>query len=239
MKAIIIGAGRGRRLMPTTADTPKCFAPVQGRPILDWILEALAANGVTRIAFIGGYQIDKVRAAYPHFRFHHNADWENTNILASLMCAEAEMDEPFLSCYSDTLFTAAAVGRLLAAPADLSLLIDTAWLARYTHRTLHPPDDAEKVTARNGRITRVHRDIDPALAHGEFTGMARFTAAGAALLREHFHRSEAGRHPKAYLIHLFQEMIDQGVPFAHADTPGGYMEIDTQQDFELAQIHWP
>ena len=29
MKAIIIGAGRGRRLMPTTAETPKCFAEVR------------------------------------------------------------------------------------------------------------------------------------------------------------------------------------------------------------------
>ena len=238
MKAIIIGAGRGRRLMPTTADTPKCFAAVRDRPILDWILDALAANGVTRVCFIGGYQIDKVRAAYPHFRFHHNPGWEHNNILASLMCAEFEMDEPFLSCYSDTLFTAAAVSRLLESPADLSLLVDTDWLSRYVHRTAHPPDDAEKVTTRNGLVTRVHRDIDSAQAHGEFTGMARFSAAGAALLREHFRRSQAGRNPEAYLIHLFQEMIDQGVAFAHADTPGGYMEIDTQQDFDLAQQYW-
>ena len=33
MQAIIIGAGRGQRLMPTTADTPKCFAEVNGRRI--------------------------------------------------------------------------------------------------------------------------------------------------------------------------------------------------------------
>ena len=32
MRAIIIGAGRGARLMPTTADAPKCFAEVRGRP---------------------------------------------------------------------------------------------------------------------------------------------------------------------------------------------------------------
>ena len=40
MQAIIIGAGRGQRLMPTTADTPKCFAEVGGRRILDWALAA-------------------------------------------------------------------------------------------------------------------------------------------------------------------------------------------------------
>jgi len=238
MKAIIIGAGRGRRLMPSTANTPKCFAQVRGQPILEWILDAFAANGVTRVSFVGGYLIDKVCAAHPEFHFHHNTDWENNNILASLMCAESEMDEPFVSCYSDTLFTPDAVARLLASQADLSLLIDTDWLARYRERTLHPPDDAEKVTTSNGLVTRIHRGIDPAEAHGEFTGMAMFSETGAALLREHYHSSEAGRNPKAYLIHLFQEMIEKSVQFAHADTPGGYMEIDTQQDFELAQRDW-
>ena len=33
-------------------------------------------------------------------------------------------------------------------------------------------------------------------------------------------------------------MIEAGVDMAHADTPGDYMEVDTQQDFELAQRHW-
>ncbi|HEY8503834.1 MAG TPA: NTP transferase domain-containing protein, partial [Gemmataceae bacterium] len=96
MRAIIIGAGRGRRLMPTTADTPKCFAEVRGRRILDWALAALRANGIDRIAFVGGYQIDKVRAAYPELTFRHNADWENNNILLSLFHAEDLMDGPFL-----------------------------------------------------------------------------------------------------------------------------------------------
>ena len=75
MRAIIIGAGRGSRLMPTTANQPKCFARVQDRRILDWSLSALADNGIDDICFIGGYQIDKVRADYPNFTFRHNADW--------------------------------------------------------------------------------------------------------------------------------------------------------------------
>ncbi len=84
MRVIVIGAGRGRRLMPTTADAPKCFAEVAGRPLLDWTLEAFRANGLDRICFIGGYRIEKVKEAYPTFVFRHNADWEHNNILASL-----------------------------------------------------------------------------------------------------------------------------------------------------------
>src|SRR5439155_10525997 len=55
MRAIIIGAGRGRRLMPTTADTPKCFAEVGGKRLLDWTLGALMEAGVRDICFVGGY----------------------------------------------------------------------------------------------------------------------------------------------------------------------------------------
>ena len=73
--------------------------------MLDWGLQALAANGITDICFIGGYQIEKVRRDYPQFTFRHNADWENNNILASLMHAEDLMEEPFVCCYSDILFT--------------------------------------------------------------------------------------------------------------------------------------
>ena len=160
MQAIIIGAGRGQRLMPTTADTPKCFAEVGGRRILDWTLDAFRANGVDRIAFIGGYQIDKVRAAYPELTFRHNADWANNNILASLFHAEDLMDGPFVCSYSDILFTPEVVRRALASTDDMALVVDTDWRERYTDRTEHPPDDAEKVMVEGGAVTRVSRDID-------------------------------------------------------------------------------
>src|SRR5215211_850131 len=105
MRVIVIAAGRGRRLMPTTANAPKCYAEVQGKRLLDWGLQALTANRISDICFIGGYQIDKVRADYPRFTFRHNADWENNNILASLMNAQDLMDDPFMCTYSDVLFT--------------------------------------------------------------------------------------------------------------------------------------
>ncbi len=248
MQAIIIGAGRGARLMPTTADTPKCFAEVRGKRILDWTLDALRAQGVERVAFIGGYQIDKVRQSYPELTFRHNRDWERNNILASLFCAEDLMEQGFLCAYSDILFTPRVVERVLAASDDISLVVDTAWADRYVERSEHPADDAEKVTVRNGLVTRIHRAIPTEDAHGEYIGVARFSPAGASRLREHFHRCqhesaggpfrEAKSFEKAYFIHLLQEMIEAGEQMVHVDTPGEYIEIDTQQDFEYARQNW-
>src|SRR5437660_6307784 len=200
MKAIIIGAGRGRRLMPTTADTPKCYAEVHGQRLLDWAVRAFAAREISDICFIGGYQIAKVQRDYPQFTFRHNAGWEHNNILASLMHAEDLMAEGFVCCYSDILFTSDVVRGVLANPGDIALSVDTLWLDRYQHRTQHPPEDAEKVLARNGHVTRIHRAIAPREAHGEYTGIARFTPAGAAQLIEHYHRAR-----KAHTGNPFRE----------------------------------
>jgi choline kinase len=248
MRVIVIAAGRGRRLMPTTAGAPKCFAEVSGKRLIDWAVSAFQANNLNDICFIGGYQIQKVKQDYPQFTFRENADWENNNILASLFCAEDQMNGPFICCYSDVLFTPEIVAKLANSPDDHVLGVDTEWLTRYEHRTDHPPDDAENVTVNGGTVTRVHREISEADAYGEYIGVAKFSAAGAARLREYYHRAkreyagkpwrEASVFEKAYLILLFQQMIESGERFTHVDTPGGYIEVDTQQDFEYARQHW-
>ena len=248
MRAIIIGAGRGRRLMPTTENVPKCFAVVHGKRLLDWILDALAAGGVTDVCFIGGYRVEAVEREYPQFTFRYNRDWEQNNILVSLMCAEDLMDRPFVTTYSDILYTGAIVRDLVASPADIAIGMDTDWRTHYRPRTQHPPHDAEKALMKDGRVVRVQREIPYEDATGEFIGVAKFSARGGALLREHYHRRRqefldkpyrgAATFQKAYLIHLFQDMIEQGVPFGHADTHGQYREIDTQEDLDLAQRGW-
>ena len=248
MRAIIIGAGRGKRLMPTTDETPKCFAEVQGRRIIDWNLQSFAENGITEICFIGGYRIEKVKWEYPHFIFRENRDWSNNNIMVSLMHAEDLMNVPFVCSYSDCLFSAGVVGSVLKSSAEIALSVETDWLARYARRSDHPTDDAEKVSTQNGLITRIHREMENENAHGEYTGIAKFSANGARRLIYHYHRCrqaysgrsfrEAPVLEKAYLIHLFQEMIEAGETLAYCDHRGGYVEIDTQQDYRLAELHW-
>jgi choline kinase len=252
MKAIVIGAGRGRRLMPLTEDQPKCFAPVAGKRILDWILEALGAGGfgAADVAFIGGYRIDAIRANYPTFTYYENASWAQNNILASLFCAERAMERGFVCTYADILYRGHAVERLVASPHDITLVVDTDFRRRYQRRSQHPESDAEKVRATGDRITEVNRRIPGEAAAGEYIGVARFTPRGVALLREHFHRV-LGRYgwsdrpfqgapsvQMAYLIHLFQEMLEQGVEIHRVNTHGDYYEIDTTEDYQIVQEEW-
>ena len=69
MDAIILAAGKGTRLRPHTATTPKPLLNVQGRPILDWIVGALPP--VERLVVVVNYlsdQIEEYLAKQTHVR---------------------------------------------------------------------------------------------------------------------------------------------------------------------------
>ena len=237
--------------MPLTEDQPKCFAEIGGRRILDWILDALAAGGFSakNIVFVGGYQLPVLRREYPDFTYVENTEWERNNILASLFCAEGHMGEGFVCTYADILYRPFAVERVMESRRDITLVVDTDFRTRYQHRSMHPETDAEKVRCQGERVVEVSRRIPGEEASGEYIGVAKLTAAGAASLRDHYHRARrdvgeegafqgAATFRQAYLIHLFQEMLEKGVVMHRVDTHGEYHEIDTTEDYALAMEQW-
>jgi choline kinase len=250
VKAIIIGAGRGSRLRHLTEDIPKTLVPILGRPMLESILEALAAGGFRRsdVIFICGYKADAIRAAYPDLTFIENRDWERNNILLSLLCAREHMTGGFVSTYADIVYRPSIVADLVRAPHDITLACDTDWRRRYHGRSQHPESDAEKMRADGHRVLEVSRRIPSEHACGEFIGVMKLSQAGAARFLEAFDEAAAayaGREfregrpfEKAYLIDLIEHMLQRGEPMHRVDTHGGYMEIDTLQDASLAEAWW-
>lgn len=238
IRPILIGAGRGRRLGPNTDAIPKTLVPVMGRPMLEWILDALKEAGFAKkdVVFVCGYKADVLRARYPEFTYVENRHWESNNILASLFCAREHMTDGFVSSYTDIVYRGEIVSKLMKADGDRVLACDTHWRKRYTNRSQHPETDGEKMRAENGRVIEVHRAIDSDRAHGEFIGVAKFTPQGARELIEAHDREKL--HAKAYMIELFERMIANGSHFGHVDTPGGYMEIDTEEDLAAAEGWW-
>jgi len=250
MRPIIIGAGRGSRLGSNTDDIPKALVPVMGRSMLEWILEALGAAGFERkdVVFICGYRAEVVRARYPEFTFVHNHDWERNNILASLLCARPHLQGGFVSTYADIVYRGSAVKRLAQSPHDKVLVCDTDWRRRYVNRSQHPESDGEKLRAEGSRVLELSRRIASHEASGEFIGVAKFSAQGAREFVDAFDAAqrqwsgktwrEGRTFERAYLIDLFQDMIERGSEFHRVDTHGGYMEIDTGEDLACAEKWW-
>ncbi len=250
MRAIIIGAGRGMRLEQHTQKIPKTMVEVMGRPMLDWIIEALGSAGIRPqdIVFIGGYAEEVVRRAHPEFTFVTNTNWEHNNILLSLMCAREFLHDGFVSTYGDIVYDGEIVKKLVASQHDITLGCDTHWRRRYVNRSRHPESDAEKLRAAGSQVLEISRTIASEAASGEFIGVMKMSAAGARSLAAHFDTAEQtykgrpfreGRSwEKAYLIDLLQHMLEAGQSMHRVDTPGAYMEIDTVEDLGFAETWW-
>ena len=249
MRAVVIGAGRGSRLGHHTDLVPKTLVEVMGRPMLDWILEALEAAGFPRkeVIFICGYAEDVVRRRYPDLDFVRNPAWADNNILLSLLCARPFLEQGFVATYADIVYTPDIARRVAHNPAHVVLGCDTAWRRRYVERSEHPESDAEKLRADGARVLELGRKVPSEAAQGEFIGVMKLSTGGAADFLRSFEEAERlfsggefreGRSfQKAYLIDLLQWMLERGTQMERENTAGGYMELDTRQDLSLAE-HW-
>ncbi len=166
MKAIIIAAGKGSRLEHHTTERPKCMVSVGGKTILETQLHALEKHGLEDLHIIRGYLAD--RLLVDGATYHLNTDFENNNILFSLFYAQSAMNGPFVSTYSDIVYTPSVVEKLMKTEGDICLVIDREWASAYVGREDHPVEQAELAEVTNNIITKVGKQVGAENASGEF-----------------------------------------------------------------------
>lgn len=178
MKAIILSAGQGRRLLPLTAETPKCLIPFSGRSLLEWQVRALNAAGVAEVVVVTGFEADKVAAALDGIdlpgttlRTTHNPFFELADNLASCWIARHEMTDAFLILNGDTLIEPAIAKRVLENPATSPITV--------TIDVKHDYDtDDMKVRAEGDRLLAIGKTLPLDMVTGESIGFLRFTKEG-------------------------------------------------------------
>ena len=60
--AVLLAAGRGKRLRPYTDSTPKPLLSVDGRPTLDFVMQAVANAGIERVCLVTHYLAEQIEA---------------------------------------------------------------------------------------------------------------------------------------------------------------------------------
>jgi choline kinase len=236
MKAILLSAGRGRRLLPHTRSAPKCLLPVDGeRTILDVQLRGLASAGVAHAVVMTGFGAELVDAHLARraprgmqVTSRHAPDWESTDNLVTCWHAAPEMDGRFLLLNGDTLFEASLVKRVLDAPdAPLCVAID---------RKSSYDDDDMKVSVDGRRLVAIGKKLVGDAVHGEAIGLLRANASGATLLRDGL--AEATRRPesaKAWYVSVLDDLGRAG----HVETVSirgeRWSEVDSPLDLAHAR----
>jgi phosphoenolpyruvate phosphomutase len=247
-RAIVLAAGYEPQLMPLIQDRPKTMLDVRGRTILERQVATLRRCGIRDVVVVRGYR--KERVDVPGVRFVDNDRFADTGELYSLFRAEDEIAGPVVLLYGDIIFDAAILEKLLRTGADAAVVVDRAFWDACRAGLAPPPGPLDLVvteTAPNGRrfvppeggsrILRIGPEVAAADAHGEFIGMAYFSAAGAQALRRVHAELQAARAEgleRASVTHLLQALVDRGEPVVAVDIHKGWMEIDSFEDYRRA-----
>ncbi len=110
MKAVIIAAGKGKRLMPITFSRPKPLIPIAGKPLLEHTILGLKDAGINEILLIVGYKEDIIRNYFGNgidkfqIKIEYKTQEEYLGTAHAFGFAKDFIkDEPFLMMYGDLL----------------------------------------------------------------------------------------------------------------------------------------
>lgn len=232
--AILLSAGQGSRMLPLTAEQPKCLIDFSGRTLIEWQIEMLARGGVTRIDVVTGFKDDMVEAVLARIddprvtvttRF--NPFYKVADNLGSCWIAREAMAGDFLILNGDTLVSEAVVRRV-QAEADWPIAVTTDVKPDYD-------SDDMKVARQGDRLLRIGKTLTAAETNAESIGFLAFRGEGAALFREAVRA--AMRTPEG-VQHWYLKVIDQLAATGAVGTVSiaglEWAEVDFLTDIEIA-----
>lgn len=106
LKALLLCGGKGERLYPLTNSLPKPLIPINGIPILNYLISYLERYGFKDIFVAAGYKANKI---HEYFERHHKnlnikiIDSGDVDIIKRIQDAAEFIPGDFIMCYGDTL----------------------------------------------------------------------------------------------------------------------------------------
>ena len=241
-RAILLAASRGEELGPLTERRPKCMLDVRGEPLLQRLVRTLGRSGLRDVTVVRGYRKETIDLA--GIETVDNDRYAETGEAASLACACNRLYGPCLVSYGDILFRRLVLDGLLDAEGDIVTVVD----ARRRTDATRAPDravdwvrcsqpftggylDDERVTLEAIWSDTAGADV----AHGEFIGLTRLSADGAALVRGTLDAmNKDGTLDAADLPDVFARLVAEGAAIDVLYVTGHWLDVDDA--FDLASL---
>jgi len=229
MRAVLLAAGRGRRL---GSAEPKSLISIEGRSLLERHLQNLPEAGITALTIVVGFQkeligaaVDRLRPGLPvelidNPRFVHGS-------IVSLQVAADRLLDGAIWMDADVLYPAALLRRLVASPHDNCVLLDG---------RSEESGEEMMVGVEGGRARSIARRVGKAWDFaGESVGFAKVGVEGGRVMKRLLDEEvAAGRLDQEYEAAMARAFAE--VPFGHERVDDfAWTEIDFEEDVVKAR----
>jgi len=245
LKAIILAAGRGKRLNPLTDKIPKAMVKLFGKSLLEWQINVFRNCNINDISIVTGYKGEMI--TFSDIHYFQNNNFDSTNMVETLFCANEKISDAMIVSYGDIVFQKDVLEKLILANDDISLIIDENWEEYWKIRFENPLEDAEslvidekKYIQNIGQKVKTIQEIK-----GQYIGLIKFQKNGIESLKKFYEKSKteskSGINPlnpkiafeKSFMTDLLQGMIKSGFKIKSVPVKNGWLELDTLHDYEL------
>ena len=173
---IILAAGRGSRMGKLTNKLPKSFVKISPKKrLIENIIENFRKFGFKSVYTITGYQSKKFKML-KHIKTIKNNNWNNTNIVGSLLCADKILSKhETLISYADIYYDKEALKLLTQVKKKncIVLLSYKHWKKYWKKRFKNPLNDLETFKIdKNKRLIEIgNRTNSYKNIHGQYMGL--------------------------------------------------------------------
>jgi len=105
-QAVILAGGRGERLRPLTDSIPKCMAPINGIPFLDYLIHSVMSVSIPQILILVGYKGEVIKERYGNslsnkLKITYSTDQVEVQTGRRVLNAYELLDDYFILLYGD------------------------------------------------------------------------------------------------------------------------------------------
>jgi choline kinase len=229
MRAVLLAAGRGRRLGKAE---PKCLISIDERTLLERHLANMAEAGIRALTIVVGFQkeliveaLGRLSPAIP-VEFVDNPRFVHGSIV-SLQVAADRLLEGAIWMDADVLYPAALLRRLVESPHESCVLLDG---------RSEESGEEMMVGVRGGRAAKIARRVGKEWDFvGESVGFTKVGREGARVMKRILDEEvAAGRLDQEYEAAMERAFAE--VPFGHERVDEfAWTEIDFEEDVEKAK----
>jgi choline kinase len=218
-----------------TQEQPKCRTLFQGRSLLEWQKRALTGANINDIGVVRGYLKHTFTEPYQYF---DNDDWQNTNMVMSLCAADEWLSNyPCVVSYSDIVYSASAVNKLLNVNADIAITYDPNWLKLWELRFDDPLEDAESFDMDiDGLLVDIGRKVKSVdEINGQYMGLIKITPSGWKSIRDYIEPMHKSAKNELDMTGLFQGLLRTQCQISATAIAGNWCEIDSESDLKACE----
>lgn len=139
-----MAAGFGNRMKPVTLNTPKPLIKVNGKRMIDTIIDGLHKNGIDEIYLVVGYLSEKFQELlekYPNLNFIKNPYYDTCNNISSLYVARNFISNAIILDGDQIIYNDA-----ILSPNFEKSGYNSVWTSSYTDEWLQDVEDGKVVS---------------------------------------------------------------------------------------------